>query len=182
MNSTCQNLLTVEYRDSVTAEAEPPRTEHFGQRDPNPPLSADFGELGRRSHLEAEKRAAAQKQSFVEGLLPPIDNLERALASGTSTDSPLLRKGAEMALQQLRQLLRLHGIETEKWNQGLFNQRSREPGARRYDLSEANEAILENLQRCDRRGEMVLRNLKPVEGGQTDSMRTRLVGSSGRTV
>ena len=182
MNSTCQNLLTVEYRDSVTAEAEPPRTEHFGQRDPNPPLSADFGELGRRSHLEAEKRAAAQKQSFVEGLLPPIDNLERALASGTSTDSPLLRKGAEMALQQLRQLLRLHGIETEKWNQGLFNQRSREPGARRYDLSEANEAILESLQRSDRRGEMVLRNLKPVEGGQTDSMRTRLVGSSGRTV
>ncbi len=181
MNFTCQNLPTVEYRDSATAEAEPPLTEHSEQRESNPPLSADFGELGRRSHLEDEKRAAAQKQSFVEGLLAPIDNLQRALACATSTDSPLLRKGTEMALQQLRQLLRLHGIETEKWNQGPSNQRSREPGARRYDLSADNEAILESLQRGDRRGELVLRNLKPVEGGQTDSMRTRLVGSSGRT-
>lgn len=181
MNTTCQNLITVEERDSTAAEAESPCQEYGEQRDPNPPVSADFGELGRRSHLGAEMRVAAQKQAFVEGLLPAIDNLERALASGTSTDSPLLRKGAEMALQQLRQLLRLHGIETEKWNQGPFNQRSRQPSARRYDLSEANEAILESLQRCDRRGEMVLRNLKPVEGGQPDSRQTRMVGSSGRT-
>ena len=47
-------------------------------------------------------------------LLPVIDNLERALGSDVSTSPEQLRQGVQMTLQQLTQLLRRHGIETEE--------------------------------------------------------------------
>src|ERR1039458_8449187 len=56
-------------------------------------LAADFDNFKRRSRQESEARAAAQKESFIHELLPAIDNLERALASGASAGSLQLHKG-----------------------------------------------------------------------------------------
>jgi hypothetical protein len=57
------------------------------QKDVNLRLAADFENFKRRSRQESEVRAAAQKESFIHELLPAIDNLERALASGASSGS-----------------------------------------------------------------------------------------------
>lgn len=145
------------------------------QRDLNLRLAEDFGDITRRGHHEAEARASAAKQAFVDGLLPPIDNLERALASGTSADSPVLRRGAEMALQQLRQLLRQNGVETGRKPPGPVNPGSSVPSAGRYNQAAANDAILEMLQRGKSAEGMVLRNTRPPEVVPSDSKQSRLL-------
>src|ERR1039458_7365511 len=63
------------------------------QKDLHLRLTADFENFKRRSRQESEARAAAQKESFIVELLPAIDNLERALASGASAGSLQLHKG-----------------------------------------------------------------------------------------
>src|ERR1700722_12793307 len=78
------------------------------QKDLNSNLIADFENFKRRSREEGETRAAAQKESFIQDLLPFIDNLERALASGAAPGSMQFHQGVEMTLQQLRQLLLQH--------------------------------------------------------------------------
>src|ERR1017187_6727050 len=99
----------------ITAtELDPLRQELAEQKDLNLRLAADFENFKRRSRQEVETRAAAQKESFIRELLPSLDNLERALASGATPGSPQFHQGVEMTLQQLRQLLRQHGIDTEE--------------------------------------------------------------------
>jgi molecular chaperone GrpE len=71
----------------ITAtESDPLRQELAEQKDLNLRLAADFENFKRRSRQEVESRAAAQKESFIRELLPSLDNLERALASGASPD------------------------------------------------------------------------------------------------
>src|SRR5687767_2211847 len=55
------------------------------QRDVYLRLAADFDNFRKRTAQEVERRAAAQKEAFIRELLPVIDNLERALSSGTSS-------------------------------------------------------------------------------------------------
>jgi molecular chaperone GrpE len=73
-------------------------------------LAADFDNFRKRTARETERSAAAQKEAFIRDLLPVIDNLERALGSDISTSPAQLRKGVQLTLQQLTQLLRLHGV------------------------------------------------------------------------
>src|SRR5689334_12509723 len=76
-------------------------------------LAADFENFRRRTGQEIDRRAAAQKEEFIRDLLPVIDNLERALANADAASPQQLRQGVEMTLQQLKQLLRRHGIEAD---------------------------------------------------------------------
>ena len=66
------------------------------QKDVHLRLAADFENFKRRSRQEVESRAAAQKESFIRELLPSLDNLERALASGASPGSQQFQQGVEM--------------------------------------------------------------------------------------
>src|SRR5271157_1376691 len=97
--------------EPAAAESDSIRQQLAEQKDVNLRLAADFENFKRRSRQEGDARAATQKESFIHELLPAIDNLERALASGASSGSPQLHQGVEMTLQQLRLLLRHHGIE-----------------------------------------------------------------------
>ncbi len=150
------------------------------QRDLNLRLAEDFGDITRRGYQEAEARASAAKQAFVDGLLPPIDNLERALASATSSDSPMLRRGAEMALQQLRQLLRQNGVETGRRPPVPLSAGYSSPVAGRYSQAEANDAILEMLQRGKPAGGMVLRNTRQADVVPSDPKQERLLARGDR--
>lgn len=89
--------------------------------------NADFDNFRKRTTQETERRAAAQKEAFIRELLPVIDNLERALGSDVSTSPEQLREGVQMTLQQLKQLLRRHGIEPEESLDQLFDPRYHEP-------------------------------------------------------
>ena len=153
------NTFTAE---AAATESDLLRQELAGQKDLNLRLAADFENFKRRSRQEGEARASAQKESFIQELLPALDYLERALASGASPGSLQFHQGVEMTLQQLRQLLRRHGIETEESVGQLFDPRRHEAVSQRHDPTQADHAILEVFQRGYRRGEKVVRPAKVV--------------------
>src|ERR1035438_2243175 len=159
--------------EAVATDSDSLRDKLAEQTDLKLRLAADFENFKRRSRQESETRAAAQKESFIHELLPAIDNLERALASSAPTGSLQLHKGVEMTLQQLRLLLRQHGIETEESVGQPFDPHRHEAISQRHDPAHPNHAILEVLQRGYRRGEKVFRPAKVVVNHLTHSKQTR---------
>ena len=148
--------------EAAAAESDSLRKELAEQKDSNLRLTADFENFKRRSRLETEGRALAQKESFIHELLPAIDNLERALASGASPGSQQFHQGVEMTLQQLHLLLRQHGIEAEESVGQAFDPRRHEAVSQRHDPRQADHAILEAFQRGYRRGDKIFRPAKVV--------------------
>jgi molecular chaperone GrpE len=125
-------------------------------------LAADFDNFKRRSRQESEARATAQKESFIVELLPVIDNLERALAAGTSRDSAQFHQGVEMTLKQLQQLLRQHGVESETIIGKPFDPHRHEALSPGHDPAQSDLAILEVVQRGYQRGTKVVRPAKVI--------------------
>ncbi len=148
--------------DAAITESDSLRAELARQKDINLRMAADFENFKRRSRMEAESRAAAQKESFIHELLPAIDNLERALAPAAPPGSLQFHRGVEMTLQQLRQLLRQHGIEPQESVGQPFDPRQHEAVSQRHDSALSDQTILEVLQRGYRRGEKVFRPAKVV--------------------
>jgi molecular chaperone GrpE len=109
-------------------------------------LAADFDNFKKRSTQEADRRAAGQKESFVRELLPVIDNLERALTVDAAASPEQLRTGVHMTLQQLRQLLRRHGIEAEDAVGQRFDPHRHEAVRMGCDASLPDEAVIEVYQ------------------------------------
>ena len=138
------------------------QTELAVQRDRCLRLLADFDNFRRRAARETERSAAAQKEAFIRELLPVIDNLERALGSDVSTSPEQLRRGVQMTLQQLTQLLRDHGIEADESLGRPFDPRYHEAVSVRHDPSQPDHVILETFQRGYRRGNKVFRPAKVV--------------------
>ena len=132
------------------------------QKDLNLRLVADFANFRRRTREDAESKALTQKESFIHELLPVLDNLERALASSTSAVASQFRQGVEMTMQQLQQLLRQHGIETQESAGQPFNPHLHEAVSQSHDPARPDHAILEVLQRGYRRGAKVIRPAKVV--------------------
>ncbi len=147
---------------AVTAESDFLRQELEERKAWNIHLSADFEDFKRRIRQEAGEQARAQKESFIRELLPAIDNLERALNSGSASGSPQLREGAEMTLRQLCLLLRQHGIEAEDCLGQPFDPRRHEAVIQRPDSYQPGHTILEVFQRGYRRGHQVFRPAKVV--------------------
>ena len=132
------------------------------QKDLHLRLTADFENFKRRSRQESEARAVAQKESFIVELLPVIDNLERALASGAARNSSQFHQGVEMTLRQLQQLLRQHGVESGEIAGQPFDPHRHEALSQGHDPAQPDHAILSVLQRGYRRGEKVVRPAKVV--------------------
>ncbi len=78
-----------------------------------------------------------------------------------------------MTLQQLRQLLRQHGIETEESVGQPFDPHRHEAISQRHDPAQPDHAILEVFQRGYRRGEKIFRPAKVVVNDLTHSKHTR---------
>jgi molecular chaperone GrpE len=153
--------------ESPLSELDSLRTEIARLEGRNLGLLLELMTLRRRQAPRPETAAEGQDNSFISGLVPAIETLQRALNAGGSPGSPLLHQGVEMALRQLRQLLRQHGVETEK--SGL------EQATERYDPAKGNLVILRMLQCGEHRKGMVLKILKPIEVGKTGSTQARLI-------
>ena len=138
------------------------QTELAVQRDRCLRLLADFDNFRKRAARDTERSAAAQKEAFIHELLPVIDNLERALGSDVSTSPEQLRRGVQMTLQQLTQLLRDHGIEADESLGRPFDPRYHEAVSVGHDPSQPDHVILETFQRGYRRGNEVFRPAKVV--------------------
>jgi molecular chaperone GrpE len=132
------------------------------QRELHLRLAADFENFKRRSRQESEVQASAQKAAFIVELLPVLDNLERALASGATRDASPFHQGVEMTLKQLQQLLRQHGVESEELVGQPFNPHRHEALAQGHDEAQPDHVILAVSQRGYRRGEQVIRPAKVV--------------------
>ncbi len=148
--------------ETIATESDTLRKELGEQRDLNLRLTADFENFKRRSRQESEARAVAQKESFIVELLPVIDNLERALASGAARNSSQFHQGVEMTLRQLQQLLRQHGVESGEIAGQPFDPHRHEALSQGHDPAQPDHAILSVLQRGYRRGEKVVRPAKVV--------------------
>lgn len=74
---------------------------------------ADFDNFRRRARQEREEFAKYASQSLIEGLLPILDNFERAIQSSREQqkDFDALAKGVEMIARQLLQLLEGEGLK-----------------------------------------------------------------------
>ncbi|MBE3589591.1 MAG: nucleotide exchange factor GrpE [Firmicutes bacterium] len=72
-------------------------------------LKADFDNFRRRAAADLARAREEGAAAFIRELLPVVDNLERALASGG--EGPALRTGLEMTMKQLQGVLSRHGVE-----------------------------------------------------------------------
>jgi molecular chaperone GrpE len=149
-------------RQGAASATEATRQELASQRDLYRQLAADFENFKRRSHQESDTRASAQKDSFVHELLPVIDNIERALASGPSGGAEGLYRGVEMTLKQLLQLLAKHGLVGREVIGEPFDPHQHEAIAQGHDPAQPHHAILEVAQRGYRRGTKTFRPAKVI--------------------
>ncbi len=161
--------------DVSGTESELLRAELAEQKDQNLRLAADFENFKRRSRQESEVRASAQKESFIQELLPVLDNLERAMGSGASPDSRQFHQGVKLTLQQMRGLLHQHGIEIQECVGQPFDPHQHEAVALHHDPAQPDHAILEVYQSGYRRGESVFRPAKVVVNDLTHSTQARHV-------
>jgi len=172
MNTQSPNPPATELETAAT-ESEALLKDLAEQRDLHLRLAADFENFKRRSRLESDARAVAQKESFIVELLPVIDNLERALAAGASRDSAQFHQGVEMTLKQLQQLLRQHGVESDEIVGKPFDPHRHEALSQRHDPAKPDHAILEVVQRGYQRGAKVVRPAKVIVNDLTASQPAR---------
>jgi molecular chaperone GrpE len=132
------------------------------QKDDYLRLATDFDNFIKRTQRDAEQQAAMEKEAFIHDLLPILDNLERALASGQSISSEPLRQGVRMTLQQVDQLLSRHGIEPVADMGQPFDPHRHEAVSVQYDAGQPNRVILEVIQRGYRCGDKVFRPAKVI--------------------
>jgi molecular chaperone GrpE len=146
---------------SVENELRSLREELALEKDRYLRLAADFDNFRKRTNQETNRRAAAQKEDFIHGLLPILDNLERAISSTTnSTSCAQLAQGVQMTAQQLNQLLRRHDIEREESQGRQFDPGIHEAVAIRKDASQPDHVILETFESGYRRGNELFRPAK----------------------
>ena len=132
------------------------------QRDDYLRLAADFDNFKKRTRRDSEQLAAAEKESFIRDLLPILDNLERALASGRSVSSGQLHQGVEMTLQELTRLLHRHGIEAVQDVGRPFDPHRHEAVSVRNDRSQSDHIVIEVIQRGYCHGETMFRPAKVI--------------------
>ena len=73
--------------------------------------AAEFDNYRKRVDRDRRDQADAATASALTGLLPIIDDLERALKAPTGEDVESFRKGVELIHQQMLELLRKRGVK-----------------------------------------------------------------------
>lgn len=73
--------------------------------------AAEFDNYRKRVDRDRRDQADAATASALTGLLPIIDDLERALKAPTGEDVESFRKGIELIHQQMLELLRKRGVK-----------------------------------------------------------------------
>lgn len=73
-------------------------------------LQADFENFRRRTSKEREELANVVTQDLLKGMLPILDNFDRAMAA-EQKDSASFQKGVEMIYTQLHETLKNDGLE-----------------------------------------------------------------------
>jgi molecular chaperone GrpE len=148
--------------DSPSADPALLQTALAAQKDDYLRLAADFDNFRKRTRRDSAQQAAAEKEAFIQDLLPILDNLERALACEGATSSAQLHQGVEMTVKQLGGLLQRHGIETVEALGQPFDPHRHEAVAVGHDPSQPDHIVLEVIQRGYSSGDKVFRPAKVI--------------------
>ena len=148
--------------ESPSADPALLQTALAAQKDDYLRLAADFDNFRKRTRRDSEQQAAAEKESFIQNLLPILDNLERALACEGATSSAQLHQGVEMTVKQLGGLLQRHGIEAVEALGLPFDPHRHEAVAVGCDPQQLDHIVLEVVQRGYSRGDKVFRPAKVI--------------------
>jgi molecular chaperone GrpE len=104
--------LTPRDREATEAECDALKRETADLKDQLLRRRADFENYRRRVERDREQAAVEAKASALAGLLPTIDNLERALEAAVSgpSDEKSLRDGVELIYRNLMTYLDSQGV------------------------------------------------------------------------
>jgi len=174
--ATASQIEQAKAADAVSDDLAKLQTELTEQKDVYLRLAADFDNFKKRTRRESERLASAQKEAFINDLLPALDNLERALASEKSTSNDPLYLGVKMTLQQLYDLLRRHGIEAVDDVGRPFDPHRHEAISVRHDPGKPDQIILEAAQRGYCHGDKVFRPGKVIVNDLSRSPGVRHAG------
>ena len=106
--SAAEETAPVDY-EALYNEVKGTAAELAEQKDKYIRLLAEYDNYRKRSQKDRESTYADAKSDTVSALLPVYDNLERALAQPTADEA--YKKGVEMTMAQLREILGKLGVE-----------------------------------------------------------------------
>jgi len=155
-----EGQVVTEEAEEAAAPSEPDELEAMKtalaeQEDKFLRLAAEYDNYRRRSQKEKESAWASSKAETAAAFLPVYDNLERALKQETADEA--YKKGVEMTMTQLREVLSKLGIEEipalgEPFDPNLHN------AVMHVEDEEAGEnTIVEVFQAGFRTGDKVIR-------------------------
>jgi molecular chaperone GrpE len=123
---------------------------------------ADFQNSRKRLEAESDQRLQYANANLIKGLLPVIDNLERAMAVDTEkTDAATIIKGLRVLADQLAKVLTSHHVEVIAPNPG----EAFDPNHHEALMQEASESVEPNhVTRLLQKGYMLRdRTLRPAQ-------------------
>lgn len=98
-------------REAQESPLEAVRREKDALQDRLLRTAAEFDNYRKRVDRDRRDQAEAATADAIAGLLPIIDDLERALKTPSSGDTESFRKGIELIHQQMLELLRKRGVK-----------------------------------------------------------------------
>jgi molecular chaperone GrpE len=119
-------------------------------------LSADFENLKRRTRQELADRTQYANAQLIAGLLPLLDNFQRALAHAPQGVDPAWFAGVEMIARQFEETLQTHGVQAIKAVGEPFDPKQHEAIAKEESDQQAGTVVAE-VQRGYRLNDRVLR-------------------------
>jgi molecular chaperone GrpE len=117
--------------------------------------AAEFDNYRKRVDKERRELAEFISAEVVGEFLPIIDNLERALAAASETDP--LRKGVELILKQMQDLLRKRGVKPIEALGADFDPNFHQAVIHEASSTHREGEVMEELQRGYLIGERLLR-------------------------
>jgi molecular chaperone GrpE len=124
-------------------------------------MKAEFDNYRKRSERERQATAAGAAREVVRGLLPVMDNLERAVAALGSQGEGIVA-GLEMVRGQLAGVLTEHGVEEIAAHGEAFDPTVHEAIAQIPSSDHPEGTVIEVIQKGYRQSEHVLRPTRVV--------------------
>ncbi len=109
-------------------------------------LRADFENFRRRTAKEKEEVGDVVVQELCRGMLPLLDNFERAMAT-EDKNGENFRKGVEMIFQQFQEILKKNGLEVIETKNATFDPNFHQAVMRVQNPEMEDEAIAAELQK-----------------------------------
>jgi molecular chaperone GrpE len=119
--------------------------------------AAEFDNYRKRVDRDRRDQAEAATASALTGLLPIIDDLERALKAPTGGDIESFRKGIELIHQQMLELLRKRGVKPIEAVGADFDPRYHQAVAHESSPDHREGEVIEEFARGYMLGDRLLR-------------------------